>query len=241
MITKPTPSQIQAAGRRSAALVAIVAMATAAQAGMYVAAVPTPGANDYQITASAAAPIYAGQPGTTHPNDYLVMNANVGWKVESMLNFDVSSLAGKTVQSAALYLYMTPWEGTGDVVVDLHSLNGVWSEATVTWNNYEQGNFINTTMDSITLSRSGGVDGTGWVKLDVTPLLVQGWVNENPRTTSYGLGLVPVWQGSSQAYAAYPLSDATYHPVLVVTAVPEPGALCLLGVGGVLALSRRRR
>jgi hypothetical protein len=218
---------------RYVGLLAVLAVAVSAHAGMYVAGVPALGPDEYQFNASATASICVGWPDTPSPDD-VYLSGHVGWKGVGMMKFDVSGLAGLTVQSAKLYLN-TAQAGSNssnpDMDVNLTPLGSPWDKTTVTWNTYGIGNF-GSSMDSVTLNTTDWT--SGWVELTVTPSLVQGWI-DTPSADGYqGLGLVPVWEGAAVEFRAF-------QQVLVVNATPEPATLGLLGIGGLLSFLRRRR
>ena len=214
-------------------LLAVLVVAVSANAGMYVAGVPALGPDEYQFGASATAALWSGQPDTTHPDD-VYLSENVGWKGVGMMKFDVSSLAGLTVQSATLYLNTAQAGGNAsnpDMDVSLTPLGGSWDKNTVTWNTYGIGNF-GSAMDSVLLNTTDWA--SGWVKLTVTPSLVQGWIDTPSADGFQGLGLVPVWEGANVEFRAF-------EQVLVVNATPEPATMGLLCVGGLGMLLRRRK
>lgn len=88
---------------------------------------------------------------------------------QGLVKFDGSSIAGETVQSATLSIYLNAISGSGTVTV--HPITSGWDEGSVTWNTLPT--YETTSVSSASLS---GSDVGSFVTFDVTDT-VQRWAN----------------------------------------------------------------
>ncbi|MCL4560892.1 MAG: DNRLRE domain-containing protein [Chloroflexi bacterium] len=98
----------------------------------------------------------------------------------ALVRFDLSSLAGKTVLSAILYIYDD--SGTGNYPVDVLQVTSDWSEMAVTWDNQPDTN--PASIGNFTLTKPNCTLATY-----LNPSLVQSWV-DNP-ALNFGVMLYP--------------------------------------------------
>jgi len=158
---------------------------------------------------------------------------------------------GATVNSATLTFSNT---GTNGSVIDIQvsDLKVAWveMEATYTIRSAADGNWLgNNPLDSQNKSDAFttlSTDGTAPFTVTVTDS-VRGWLDGN---ANYAYGLMLHGLSTSQNVASYCPSDGevsvsqpSRNPLLTVdyTPIPEPGTMCLLGLGGVSVLIRRRK
>jgi len=78
-----------------------------------------------------------------------------------LVRFDAASIAGQTVNSATLELYLSSIGASGDISV--HAITSSWDETTVMWNNQPSTESVATAIVSLTTGDAGGT-----VVIDVT-------------------------------------------------------------------------
>jgi hypothetical protein len=162
----------------------------------------------------------------------------VSWaNYRSYLNFaGASSLSGKTVQSAVLYLdYTYSYATELPLSITVSSLSSDWS-STTTWDTQP------VVAEECSVVSLGGNSSLGWYTWDVTSG-VQDWADGT--LSNYSL-LVKGDEGSIVVNPGYQVlkffasANSTAVPYLAVTYTPEPATIGLLGMG-LLALLRKRK
>ena len=176
---------------------------------------------------------------------------------------DLGTLTAGLVQSATLRMryYSVVDNAANDgtpltVSLDIHTLLRPWVEAQVTWdsrltdNSWTTGGAWNSTggytfdntydmcsvVEDTVLATVGSTDG--WLEWDVTGSLKEQLLAG--KLYGWGIGSRP--SAAHDGYVDFRTSEQVsgHRPELVVV-IPEPATLCLLGIGGVGILVRRRR
>ena len=164
------------------------------------------------------------------------------------MRFGLSSLT-EDVGSATLTLTLS-YEDMGDsesATIDIYGLNDgttgetTWSETTLTWNNAPgndtSGNGLNnaTYLGSITVSGSDALGTTYTTSGTGTNLVSFLNADANDEVT------LILTAGSVDSVASFGTGENGYSaPQLDITLIPEPATLCLLGLGGIGILIRRK-
>jgi hypothetical protein len=193
--------------------------------------------------------------GHTLSNETGTWKLNATQNTYTYLKFDLSSLRGKEIQSAALYLHNTQPDKQGDgsnyaerakafqYVSDIrvYRQNSNWHENTLTYNT---ANFNTSYPGDITSLVQCVVNDTStwqWYSWNVTGF-VDGILNTSSNNLSLGLAAAGNDDYFHTFSSAGDLANPGYKPYLEVTFVPEPvsASLLLLG-GGALMLSRRKK
>jgi parallel beta-helix repeat protein len=125
-------------------------------------------------------------------SSYLILGAfvNSGQERRDLVQFDLSSISGRTVTDATLHMYRWQKYRTGSLDADVHRVTQSWVESSATWNKYDGthnwasagGDFDATVIASTTLAGeptgypcgSSICSDTTWYQWDVTSL-VQDW------------------------------------------------------------------
>jgi len=115
---------------------------------------------------------------------YITVNWSGSYTSRGLLEFDLSSINGATVNSASLELYN--WANNPNRVYEIHRITATWSESTVTWNNQPA-------FDAA-VAGSTNVTGSGTFTFTITSL-VQSWLNGT--YTNYGMVLKAVTEPAS--------------------------------------------
>lgn len=181
----------------------------------------------------------------------------------TLLRFDVSSLAGQTVSDVTLRLFnLNDALQTADVTINVYEVaaaNGDWVEgdglAAIVSGTSDWRFKIDNTGDWAGGHNGCGVAGTDyttalvgsavsadttaqWVEFTLSAAVIQNWI-DNP---SQNYGLVLTSPGALQGEAAFFVSSesGTNGPELQVTVIPEPTTvgLFLISSAGVLLLRR---
>jgi hypothetical protein len=153
---------------------------------------------------------------------------------------DALAIPAEDVVSARVWFY-TFKNSTGDRSVELHPLTSAFNEAEATWSGPTAGASWATGGGDYDASTSvTAIEGTNWFCFDITSL----WSNANLRT--YGAMLKmndeSMAGASSMPRAPFTSSDGTTaseRPYVEITCTPEPAALVMLAMGGVLVLRKR--
>lgn len=237
-------------------------------AALFLAAMASPGradtisfdSNDPQ---AQDATIYTGNPDAPLGVSYQgleVSGSYGGQPVRSLLQFDVSSLAGSYSSIDAITLRLTTSYNAGPTVIDIHEAVNSWLETEVTWNSRFTGTSWATpggdfapavlaSIDTSTLQMSASFDG---VDEQVTVSLLPGAANAAARQA-----LIDSWTGGSNeglllkesvepgpfvGFKDRSRADAGDRPLLTVdfTPIPEPTGMALVACGAGLVLARRR-
>ena len=149
----------------------------------------------------------------------------------------ISSLSGKDIISASLYLYQYNATPGTDANIKIHDVTGSWTESTLKWNNQPTSDYHIVTPMTFTSQDSAN----GWRQWDGLENLVTTWANDGK--TNYGIMLEDDIYGNWAMFYSKECLNTNLRPYLVVTtAAPEPisSALFLLG-GASLALLRKRK
>ena len=148
--------------------------------------------------------------------------------VKGLIEFDISSFQGTTIDSATLSLYQ--WMNyPHTLTLGLYRVTSAWNESTVTWNTMPT---IDATPVS-TLTMTDGYSAT-WRAWDVTDV-VQDW--SSGTYENYGLMISRI-SGTEQIGLLSSENDImgsdAYDPILSVsyTVVPEPVSSVLFLIGG---------
>jgi len=179
------------------------------------------------------------------------------WQMQSFVQFDVSAIPpAQDVEHAELRLYnhQTTWAGRADCTVAVFSITEPWIEGNggtdddppgeLVWNNKPANG--PSALDEILFHGDGTGSGAStsitpqeWRSWDVTEA-VAAW--HEGTAPNYGLLLTKGATGGDLHvhFRSKDYSGGEFAPMLVVTYVPEPASLSLLGLGA-LGLLRRRR
>jgi hypothetical protein len=162
---------------------------------------------------------------------------------KSYLQFDLSGITG-TITSATLtvYSFLSNSDGKDYYIYGLNDgVNEAWSADTIDWftgpaNITTSGTALDAALTTQLAFCDFNADGIQ----DVSQTDVTAFVNadtDNLVTFIFTAG------GTAYMYNVLPGSyyDANYVPVLTLDVVPEPAALILLGLGGLISLTRRQR
>ena len=171
-------------------------------------------------------------------NSYLSLNDRTGL-AEIFLKFsdaDLAMLSGKTIGSAALFLYQYQNTSSPGDAVNAHTALAPWDEASITWNSkpaYAVGNCGSLYLDS------GNNMWRQWSGLED---MVSMWVGG----PNYGLVLENNTDAKTgELFARFyssECSNAEYRPYLSVSTVnPEPVSMLLFAVGAGVMVVRMRR
>jgi chitodextrinase len=167
------------------------------------AAVTTPAApSTLTFTAAADTTLRANQPSTNYGN-LTIVGIDSSPVEDLLLKFDVTGLAGRSVQSAKLRLFCADSGAVGGVFKRVADSN--WVEGTVNWGNAPAA-------DAATLATLGSVVTGNWYEIDVTSAVT-------------GDGLVSFRASSSSTNGTdYNSKEgpAGFAPQLVVTASSTP-------------------
>jgi uncharacterized repeat protein (TIGR01451 family) len=143
-------------------------------------------------------------------------------RTRAVIGFTLPSIpSNETITGATLKLFVTT---TGTKVVTVNRLTASWTEAGVTWSNFNT-SFNATAEASFTPSSAGAIS------IDVTSL-VQGW--KNGTNANNGLGLI----GAAASAAIFASSEATTvgnRPQLVITTALIPPSLTMLKTSSVIS------
>jgi len=159
----------------------------------------------------------------------------------AIMQFDLASFNGWTINSATLHVYRYYKYWYEPLTIDCFRLTESWTEGGVTWNTRDGstawgsagGSYDGTIRATTTTAGSG----TGvWYTWDITSL-VEDWTDG--ASANYGLMLKgrTFWHVMNGFNSR---ENSSNNPYLRVDATPEPATTALLGLG-VCALLRRRR
>jgi len=168
--------------------------------------------------------VYSAYPETEYglKITFLFVSDRSTYSKQTYLKFDLSSLSGSIINSAALKLYKCN-TSTYERDVNLYRVAEDWDEETITWNN-KPSNY--STIISSTSVKNGGIWYT-WTGEEFKDL-IQKWVDGT--YDNYGMVLMTSYGGDYEFYSKeYFLSS--YRPYLEIesTPIPEPSTLILLG------------
>jgi large repetitive protein len=127
-------------------------------------------------------------------------------KYRSLVQFDLSSLAGKTIDSASLKLYCQAEDYSSSITTNVYDITASWSAGTVTWNTQPS---INNTV-----SAANSTGGTGWKTWDLTSS-VQAIANGS--NTNYGWMLKSPSSAARDTFTDNYSGGTSTGPKLVIT------------------------
>ncbi len=163
-----------------------------------------------------------------------------------LLRWDLSSLAGATINSVEFWVYTTSASTT--LYPHAYKLTSAWDESTVTWTKRTSTENWGTaggdyTDDIMTLTWNIYVNKyksiiEGGTDVDFNAL-VQEWVDNS--SSNYGIYIKRPIAGTRQG--SFGSREHTYQPYLKIdyTPVPEPASMAVLAVGLLMALSGRKK
>lgn len=225
-----------------AAVAAVVGVSTVAGAAQYVVQPNEAASKDawaYQF----------GPYGSAFPNMLAVGNTGPtsAHSQQSAVQFDLSSVAttADQVQSAVIRLYLADATVSGfganpsaayPISISMYGATSDWTEGSLVWATLPTYNPV--AADTEVISTYGL-----WVEFDVTDL-AKGWLDGS--VSNYGVRLIQdvmVRNASNIAVIGVfnSASVAGFEPSLVVTTVPQPAAITMMGLAGTALLRRRRR
>ncbi|HSC80314.1 MAG TPA: DNRLRE domain-containing protein, partial [Chitinolyticbacter sp.] len=166
-------------------------------------------------------------------SDYLTVNWTDGNRNVALLQFDVSSFAGSTVQAQLNLYHQFNW-GIG-AQFGVYRNTSAWEGVTGDWASLPSFDATPAAVLSIDdteteLGRSVDVSG-----------LVQGWANGS--FANYGITLQRIDQSNPYVYFTSSAGSGGFAPNLTIAPVPEPETYALMGLGliGLIAARRRQR
>lgn len=157
-----------------------------------------------------------------------------GQRGRSYIKFSLSGMPDLSmVASATLYLYQYDAGGFVDTV-NIHHVADDWTQDTITW-------------DTRPLPNPGDADrvagndigyDAGWVSWD---LLASGvWDYNSDLSNGYVSFLIKSSERGDERHIFYSSDAASLHPYIEIVVIPEPATVCLLGMGGLSVLKRRK-
>lgn len=190
---------------------------------------------DHTLPAVQDADVAAGggwDDGTLGLSEWISANYGDATSVIAHIEFDVSSFAPGTVTNATLRLFHD-FNGNDGASFDIYRVTSPWNEASVTYNTRPS---LDATLYSTLAIADDDVEV--WREWDVTSL-VQEWVNGG--STNNGLAILRNPDDSHWPYfRSKDYSGSEGFPELVVTVVPEPTSLAVVGMAAACLMSRRR-
>ena len=196
------------------------------------------------ITAEADAYIKQGAPDTnfgSEPDLQVNFHGDLNYCLRSYIRFDIGSMAG-SITDVSLNLTLTAaWSGSDYLHVQLYGLSDGdpgenWDENTITWNNAptlgsEEVAYIYKLPDDAI----GSVDSL--TPLNAPALL--SFLNSDTDGKVTFIAVQTIWWGQGRYWASK--ENENYAAPTLEVVVPEPMTMSLLGVGGGLALLRRKK
>lgn len=165
---------------------------------------------------------------------------------QSLVQFDLSSVVttASQVQSAVIRLHLSDATASGfganpsatdPISISMYSATSTWNESSVSWATLPTYNPVATDVENITSFNQ-------WIEFDVTNL-AKGWLDGS--INNFGVRLIQeVAVRNSAGLAVIAVFDSAsvsgFEPALVVTTVPQPAAVTMLGLAGTTLLRRRR-
>lgn len=218
------------------------------------------GVNGYTTYSDVS--IRSDNPNTTYNypdntgNGVYLGSTGTGATIRGLLNYNLSSLAGATINSVTLTLYTQKVDNGSNPFayqIDLVRENTAFADSSATWNNSSTGTpwttaggDIGSTLTSLNLDPRAVVVNTAYTFATSTSFVsyVQSAVNGSG-SLNMALKLDnEATGGTREIYFFYDNNGVAYAPMLTIdyTPIPEPGVLAmfLCGVGGIMLSSRRR-
>jgi len=181
------------------------------------------------LTCSVDAEMQSSNPTTNYGTETTLQvgeyKSAVGDYYRSLLKFDLTSLAGKTVGTATLFLKDTGANySDNERTMRAYRVLRAWTEAGVTWNTYNGSNAWGTAGCANTSSDREATDigtitmpateTTNWYSFVLTPSAVQGWIDGT--LTNNGL-LLQMDTETDDEHAFASSDSAGNEPYLVIT------------------------
>ena len=181
------------------------------------------------------------QPGGLGGKGYLTVNFSDAAPNYGLIQFDVSSLSGNTINSASLALHHL-MNTSSTAIFGVFQNTSAWNASTAIYSSAPTFDPVPIVAKNI-LSVGGAPGGHGTIEnFDITSL-VQDWVDGS--AANYGLSFMRT-NGSNPFlyFAASGYLGGVDAPQLIVdaTPIPEPMTLALFGAGfaGLIGIGRRR-
>ena len=163
-----------------------------------------------QLDATQDAMIWEANPGLNYGNSFISSSYESGW-APSLIQFDVSSYAGVTLNSATLEMYCYSTFTVPDTVNVVYRLTSAWSEGNVCWSNAPD-------PDSTLSATFPKPPANSWISCDVTAL-VETWLNGSFTNNGLVFGRVNPGNGGVDIRSRE-FGNQTYRPRLVLDFVP---------------------
>ena len=179
---------------------------------------------------------------------YLGAYVNSGEECRDLVQFDLSSISGRTVTDATLHMYRFYKYYNQPLDADVHRVTQSWVESSATWNKYDGthnwasagGDFDATVIASTTLAGTGTGgqyadkpqerwDDTWW-QWNVTSM-VQDWVEETHVNNGLMVKTNDFWHTMSGFYSKDWAGHPDYWPYLEVTTTTTCGDICVNTTG----------
>ncbi len=169
------------------------------------------------LTPSADTWIDFSHPADPHGSDSDLLIQAAAVSMRTLVKFDTTDLAGKTVSNASLYFYISSADPGTTVFV--HALAKAFVESQATWLEAQSTQSWITPGGDYTANPVSSFNATGdcLVSLDVTGL-VQGWVGDS--SSNHGLILDAVGQAGFTVNISSKENSNGRGPMLVVTTNP---------------------